>query len=50
VVKVLVIVQREGKVNGSQAKAYCNGVDDTLLEKVEVMMWFENFVWQFPET
>ena len=29
---------------------HCSGGDEILLEKVEFMVCFENFMWQFSET
>jgi hypothetical protein len=37
-------------VKGSQAQANCRGGDDILLEKVEVIVCFDNFTWQFSGT
>ena len=40
----------EGKVIESQAQANCSGGDEILLEKVGVMVCFEDLMWQFSET
>jgi hypothetical protein len=40
----------EGRVNGSQAQANCNGGEEILLVKMDEMVCFENFTWQFSGT